>query len=209
MNYLAHAYLSFNDPQLLVGNLISDFVKGKKQFDYPEGIRHGITLHRAIDQFTDAHEGTRRAKVFFRQAYGLYAGALTDVVYDHFLANDRKEFPEDGEGLHLAAFAERCYEQLAGYTTHFPERFQRMFPYMRSQNWLYHYRFRQGIFNSFEGVSRRALYMPGPEQACALFELHYGELEACYRDFFPAVKDFALSYLRQLPGNSNSIKFVP
>lgn len=35
MNYLAHAYLSFNDPEILVGNLISDFVKGKKKFDYP------------------------------------------------------------------------------------------------------------------------------------------------------------------------------
>ncbi len=35
MNYLAHAYLSFNDPEILVGNMISDFVKGKKKFDYP------------------------------------------------------------------------------------------------------------------------------------------------------------------------------
>ena len=30
MNYLAHAYLSFGYSELLVGNLISDFVKGKK-----------------------------------------------------------------------------------------------------------------------------------------------------------------------------------
>jgi acyl carrier protein phosphodiesterase len=35
MNYLAHAYLSFNDPEILVGNMISDFVKGKKKFDSP------------------------------------------------------------------------------------------------------------------------------------------------------------------------------
>ena len=30
MNYLAHAYLSFGDPDVLTGNMISDFVKGKK-----------------------------------------------------------------------------------------------------------------------------------------------------------------------------------
>lgn len=30
MNYLAHAYLSFDEPEILVGNMISDFVKGKK-----------------------------------------------------------------------------------------------------------------------------------------------------------------------------------
>ena len=31
MNYLAHAYLSFGDPDILAGNMISDFVKGKKK----------------------------------------------------------------------------------------------------------------------------------------------------------------------------------
>ncbi len=51
MNYLAHAYLSFHDPEVLVGNMISDFVKGKKQYDYPDGIQKGIRLHRIIDLF--------------------------------------------------------------------------------------------------------------------------------------------------------------
>jgi acyl carrier protein phosphodiesterase len=45
MNYLAHAYLSFNDPEILVGNMISDFVKGKKKFDFPlriQAVSHSI-----------------------------------------------------------------------------------------------------------------------------------------------------------------------
>ena len=62
MNYLAHAYLSFNIPEILVGNLISDFVKGKRKLDYPPGIRTGITLHRAIDTFTDTHPAIRDVK---------------------------------------------------------------------------------------------------------------------------------------------------
>ncbi|MES1159354.1 MAG: ACP phosphodiesterase, partial [Bacteroidota bacterium] len=142
MNYLAHAYLSFGIPEIAVGNLISDFVKGKKKLDYPKAIQNGISLHRAIDTFTDQHEVTRQAKSFFKADYGLYAGALTDVIYDHFLANDIREFPEGG----LAAFAERTYEQLAPFQPFFPERFARMWPYMRSQNWFYNYRHREGIF---------------------------------------------------------------
>jgi len=88
LNYLAHAYLSFDQPEIIVGNLISDFVKGKKKFDYPPGIQKGIALHRAIDTFTDSHPATKEAKEVFRPHYRLYAGAFIDVAYDHFLAND-------------------------------------------------------------------------------------------------------------------------
>jgi len=67
MNYLAHAYLSFNEPEILIGNLISDFVKGKKKFSYSPGIQNGIAIHRAIDQFTDDHAATHAAKLFFKE----------------------------------------------------------------------------------------------------------------------------------------------
>src|SRR5262245_44062659 len=106
MNYLAHAYLSFNDPEVLVGNLINDFVKGKKRFDYPKGIQRGIALHRAIDNFTDQHDATREAKAIFRPAYRLYSGAFVDVVYDHFLAIDENEFSERS----LFEFSVKVYE---------------------------------------------------------------------------------------------------
>src|ERR1700682_4685290 len=74
MNFLAHAYLSFEIPEILVGNLISDFVKGKKKFDYSFPIQHGISLHRSIDHFTDTHPVTSKAKSLFKADYGLYAG---------------------------------------------------------------------------------------------------------------------------------------
>lgn len=193
MNYLAHAYLSFDIPEILVGNLISDFVKGKKKLDYPKTIGHGIDLHRAIDTFTDDHDITRQAKAFFRPAYGLYAGALTDVVYDHFLANDPREFPGG-----LSLFAEKTYEQLAPYQPFFPEKFARMWPYMRSQNWLYNYRTKEGIYNSFAGLSRRASYMDGPEKAIELFNTYYTALETCYTQFFPSLKDFAFTTLQKI-----------
>jgi acyl carrier protein phosphodiesterase len=210
VNYLAHAYLSFDIPEMVVGNLISDFVKGKKKFDYPGRIQAGISLHRSIDTFTDTHPITRVAKSYFRADYGLYAGALTDVIYDHFLANDPVSFPaataNPGEAAELLSFSQRTYEQVAAWEPLFPERFARMFPYMRSQNWLYNYRLKEGIYNSLAGLSRRAVYMPGPEQACRLFDTHYGELEACYREFFPSLKDFAFQTLEALEHDPGSGK---
>ena len=76
-----------------------------------------------------------------------------------------------------------------------------MFGYMRSQNWLYNYRTREGVFNSLAGLARRARYMPDPEAACRIFEAHYEELAACYAAFFPALKDFAFTSLQDLLGN--------
>ncbi len=197
MNYLAHAYLSFGIPEIVVGNLISDFVKGKKKLDYPPGIQRGIALHRAIDGFTDGHAVTRRAKVVFREEYGLYAGAIVDVVYDHFVANDTTLFPGDTA---LKDFAAGTYVQAAVWQPVFPERFVRMFHYMRTQDWLYHYRYKEGIFNSLAGLARRAAYMKDATAACRLFEENYGELGDCYREFFPSLKEFAFATLERLPG---------
>ena len=187
MNYLAHAYLSFNHEEILIGNLVSDFVKGKKKFDFSKGIQKGITLHRSIDQFTDDHETTKKAKEIFRPCYRLYSGAFIDVVYDHFLANDEREFSETG----LKDFAERVYASIEPHVDYLPSRFAKMFPYMKMQNWLFNYRTKWGTEQSFEGLVRRAAYLTESETAAALFEENYGELEQCYQDFFPDLKLFA------------------
>ncbi len=76
MNFLAHALLSFGDEDFLTGNMISDFVKGKKKFDYPVAIQKGIQLHRMIDEFTDFHPATSKAKKLFSPYYRLYSGRL-------------------------------------------------------------------------------------------------------------------------------------
>jgi len=197
MNYLAHAYLSFEIPEITVGNMISDFVKGKQKEKYPAKIQQGILLHRAIDNFTDTHPATKKAKTYFKEEYGLYAGPLTDIVYDHFLAKDKLVFPSGELGSPLKAFAQRTYERIEALEGVLPERFARMFIYMRREDWLSHYGHKELIFQSFEGLTRRAKYMPPAETAKRLFEAHYEQLESCYLEFFPEVKDFALRTLEQ------------
>ena len=187
MNYLAHAFLSFGEPQILAGNMISDFVKGKQKFAYHQGIQKGITLHRLIDAFTDEHAVTRNAKQYFKPAVGLYAGAFIDVVYDHFLALD-KTLHTPGE---LKDFTERTYITLDDFTAIMPDKFARMFPYMKEHNWLYNYRATTGIEKSFGGVVRRAAYLDSSVAAFEAFIKYYNELGKCYEAFFPEVKKYA------------------
>lgn len=189
MNFLAHAYLSFDHPEILTGNMISDFVKGRKKFDYTAGIQKGIHLHRQIDTFTDFHPVTARAKEFFRPQYRLYSGAFIDIVYDHFLANDESRFVRYGG---LEKFTERIYSLLSKQKLNFPEPFKSMFPYMVNQNWLYSYRLKSGMQKSFQGLVHRARYLNESVIAYNIFNNKYDELQNCYEQFFPELEDFTI-----------------
>ena len=187
MNFLAHAYLSFGHEEILAGNMVSDFVKGKSRFNFPEGIQNGIILHRQIDAYTDSHAATKEAMQFFRPGYRLYSGAIMDVLYDHFLATDENIFPAHT----LEPFSENVYRTLEKQAGFLPLQFRHMFFYMRSENWLCGYRERAGIQKSLKGLIRRAAYLTESDTAYGLFEAHYAALKQCYQAFFRDVKEYA------------------
>jgi acyl carrier protein phosphodiesterase len=198
MNLLAHAWLSFGRAEILVGNMISDYVKGKSKYSYPPEVQKGIALHRAIDAYTDKHEATTAAKQYFKNAYHLYAGAFVDIIYDHYLANDTEQFATS-EAHEI--FCQKTYIQLSQYATVMPEKFSSMLPYMQAQNWLYHYRYKAGIQKSFEGLVRRAAYLQDSEKAFGIFNEHYAALQDCYNHFFPSLKSFTIHTLQELDTN--------
>ncbi|MEI8059691.1 MAG: ACP phosphodiesterase [Ferruginibacter sp.] len=192
MNFLAHAYLSFNYPNIVVGNMISDFIKGKKQFDYPSAIQKGIQLHRAIDNFTDTHAATQELKFYFKPQYRLYAGAFADVIYDHFLANDKSTFATDND---LKLFAAGTYKILEDNVAILPEVFQQMLPYMVAQDWLYNYKTTGGIQKSFAGLAKRARYLPETDIAFNIFKSNYDALQHICLSFYPEIKKFTAHHL--------------
>ncbi len=167
--------------------MISDFVKGRKQFDYSPGVQKGIKLHRDIDHFTDTHEAIRTAKEYFRPVYRLYSGALVDVVFDHYLAIEPSVFSERS----LLEFSQEVYNELEKHQSAFAQRFAFMFPYMKEQNWLYNYRLTGGIEKSLKGVIRRAAYIDEAAPAIELFHQHYQPLQEIFRQFWPELEAFA------------------
>ena len=193
MNYLAHAYLSFQQPEILVGNIISDYIKGKKQYDYPLPIQKGIRLHRAIDAFTDGHQATKQAKQYLSPAVGAYSGAFIDIVFDHYLALDINYFPTTNA---LSVFAENTYQTLSIYQDIFPEKFQKAFPYMMQNNWLYNYQYDWGVEKSFASIARRAVYLTDSQSCFELWKEHYEPIKQLYQSFFPELKAYSLDYLQ-------------
>jgi acyl carrier protein phosphodiesterase len=189
MNYLGHAFLSFGDSELLTGNMIGDHLKGKMALDkYPVGIKKGILLHRKIDEMADRHPATQRAKLLFREDYGLYSGAIMDTLYDHFLANDPKYFPSQES---LREFTVKVYAGIQENEEYLPERFAAYFPHMKEHNWLLNYRGLKGMERSLQGLAHRALYMPPIEKAYEIFVTAYYQLNQCYYDFIDDIIKFA------------------
>ncbi|MEJ0028951.1 MAG: hypothetical protein WDO15_00545 [Bacteroidota bacterium] len=87
MNFLAHLSLSDNEPKLMLGNFMGDFVKGRNLASKFEPlIVSGIELHRAIDHFTDTHKVVQQSKKRLDGKYGHYSGVIVDVFFDHFLS---------------------------------------------------------------------------------------------------------------------------
>jgi acyl carrier protein phosphodiesterase len=62
---------------------------------------------------------------------------------------------------------------------------------MKNQDWLYHYRFTNGIINSFAGLVRRSAYLTDHKAAEKIFHDHYSALQTQYQVFFPQLKSYS------------------
>ena len=190
MNFLAHLFLSgpLDAPtyaDVLLGQFIADSVPGRQLENYPPGVQTGIRLHRAIDTYTDQHPVVRRGTQRLRQAgYGKYAGVISDMFLDHFLARNFTEFSTES----LPDFTRRVHALLQAREAEMPPRMQQTLFYMVQHNWLLGYAETAGIARALDGLSRRALPGSGMETAAAELERNYAAYAADFWAFFPQLQ---------------------
>ena len=180
MNFLAHIYLSFDDPQIALGNFMADSIRGRDYRHYPEGMQKGVLLHRAIDTFTDSHPITRQSSKRLHRRYRHYSMVIVDIYYDHFLARNWHAY----SNTPLEEFTENFYSLLEENLEAMPETVQHMAPYMIADNWLLSYRELEGIHKVLKGLNRRTGLKSGMDQAVAELEAFYSEFEAEFTAFF-------------------------
>jgi len=181
MNYLAHLYLSGNQPMIMIGNFIADHVKGKQFDSFNDEIRKGILLHRSIDTFTDQHTIVEQSKLLLRPHFRKYAPVIVDVFYDHFLARDWDQYHPH---VSLANYADSVYQLLETYATLLPERAYHMLGYMKKYNWLKGYASIEGMENALAGLARRTTFESHMEEAPKFLLEHYELFEKHFKIFF-------------------------
>ncbi|HOY32971.1 MAG TPA: acyl carrier protein phosphodiesterase [Bacteroidales bacterium] len=185
MNYLAHAYLSFDKGDILVGNFMTDTLKGKSD-GYNEQIRKGILLHRKIDEFTDDNKYFQTSMARIDCKFGLYAAIIIDMFYDHFLAANWYRYHDES----LSHFAANVYKTMLAAYPILPVRMKRMLPFMVIGNWLDYYR-NPGCFRHFfRGLSFRARHAHNLHDAAEEIFKHYDELDRDFSNFMDEIIPF-------------------
>ena len=194
MNYLAHSYLSGKNKEVLIGNFIADAVKGKAIDNYALGIRKGISLHRAIDHYTDHHPIQKKSRSRLQGRYGHYSGVLVDIYYDHFLAKNWNDYNEKN----LAGYTAEVYSLLRSRNEILPEKIKFMLEYMIPQNWLLNYAKMEGIERVLYGMSRRTQFDSHMEHGVEELKNYYAEFETEFRSFFPELIEYSKDKLKSL-----------
>ena len=185
MNFLAHLYLSGNDPHVMVGNFIGDFVKGRQlQERFAPGVAQGIQLHRAIDAFTDSHPVVSQSKARLRPKYRHYAPVIVDVFYDYYLAKNWADYSPTP----LPDFADHCYSTLEQHRAMLPPDVLQMLPYMIRGNWLVGYAHQEGIHRALTGMSRRTKFDSKMDEAIDDLRKGDDEFGEEFKTFFPTLQ---------------------
>ena len=187
MNHLAHALLAGDDPGMVFGGLLADFVRGAPDPALPPAVRAGIRLHRRIDRYTDAHPVVAAARSRFHPPLRRYAGILLDVWFDHCLARDFARW----SALPLAAFSARVLEILAAHTASMPPRMHDFVRTMQARDLPAAYADRGAIATTLTGLSGRLRHANPLATALPVLVADDAALTRHFRDFFPALIDTA------------------
>ncbi len=186
MNFLAHTYLSGCNEEIIVGNFMGDYVKGKNYVHLPEQVRKGILIHRDIDTFTDAHPITRQSRLRLVERYHKYAGVIVDIFYDHFLASCWADYC----GVPLEDYVDRTYDLLKRNYKSLPQGIKVWFPTFLENNWMLAYKTVEGIELVLDRMSANTSLPDHTTFAIERMRDQYGEFKDDFREFFPLIIDF-------------------
>ncbi|WP_295004232.1 ACP phosphodiesterase [uncultured Dechloromonas sp.] len=186
MNFLAHAVLAGDDPALIVGGVVGDWIKGPLPGLLPPDLARGVALHRAIDSHAETHPAFQRSRNRVAADRRRYAGVLVDIFYDHLLAREWARL----RPTPLDSYCAAVYRHIDARLADLPEHARPAMQLMAREDWLSSYADLAGIADVLQRMARRARQpnpLAGGEQAfsadAAGFADDFGQWFADAQDF--------------------------
>lgn len=185
MNWLAHVWLSPDDPRQRLGNLLADLLRPAEAAALPAGYGPGLELHRFIDAFTDAHPATLRTAQRFWPTHRRCAGILTDVVFDHVLAGQWAEF----EAQPLGDFTARFYDEIRAHLPEIPAAAHPVLLRLTEEDWFGSYATLDGIERILGRLEMRLRGRVELRSAIAHFPPHAEAIGQDFRELLGALRE--------------------
>jgi len=185
MNYLAHAFLSNNKSDLLIGNFIADHLQGNNFEGYTEGVKKGILLHRAIDTFTDSHPNFKLAKRIFYNGFEKHSGVLIDIYFDYFLAKNFHYYSP----VPLSDFTKNVYCIYQQNLDVLPHSSQQFLNYVLKNNIYEAYATIEGIETVLYHLSKRIKHNIFLNESTNIFKQNEAELYQYFNLLFTDAKN--------------------
>ncbi|WP_129125692.1 acyl carrier protein phosphodiesterase [Geomonas oryzae] len=192
MNYLFHLYLSGDDPDILTGNFMGDFVKGRLTDAYPDKLRRGIELHRRIDSFAQNHESFTASRKRLGADFGLYRGIMVDIFYDHFLAVGWRQLSTEA----LPDYLKRVRASVEARRNQLPERLKGLVPVI-FEEMIPSYLDTEGVADALRRMSRRVPRANPLASGGQELTRHYRFLQEDFHAFLPDIRRFAEETIRR------------
>ena len=186
MNVLAHIYLSGDSDEIIIGNYIADFIRGKEYLKYPDQIRRGIIIHRHIDAFTDRHPVVHRSKLLFTKKYHKYAGVITDILYDHFLTKTWNLFSRKP----IESVSYNFYMAMVNNFEVLPDNVKQMISSFIINDWIESYQTVNGIRKVLKTMSKTTKLPDETRFAIRELKRNYNSLEDDFLEFFPQLIEY-------------------
>jgi len=181
VNFLAHSLFGQGNSERVAGQFAGDFVRGNDLSQFSAGLQLGIRMHRFIDAFTDHHPSAVAVRTVFQPPVRRFAGIVTDVVFDHYLARDWERYANTPLLEHI----DDVHSALAEHHAQLPHGLQRFAQYLKTERVLEANLSFDGVALTLERISRRSARFSPLALAADVAQEHESDLYEVFVEIFP------------------------
>ena len=187
MNWLAHVFLSPDNIDFQIGNLVTDTLKPAQLNIGNANFKDGVECHYEIDRFTDSHEIVKKCKLVFFPTYRHFSAVLVDIFFDYFLAISWHRYSE----LSYEDYIQGFYSKLKSRNLQLDESGELFLLSIVDSNRLGLYDNIPGVERALERISQRRKLRSKIDITLSIKELneHHDQLLDDFNIFFPELQE--------------------
>ena len=184
MNYLGHIYLSMEDAEWMLGNLVTDMLQLKELNLLKGNLRRGMLLHQWIDEYTDRDKDVRLINAKLQPVQGKYASVVSDILFDFLICHNWYRLSDTS----FDDFCQTTYNLIEDKKSKLPPRIEVRLSSMVRHQWLHQQAHWKGLNATLRRMDERTRF-PSNFKAAGIQLLNdFQEINALFISFFKRIQ---------------------